>query len=562
MPRVAPALLLALTLTATLTTLSAAEGPPGLDAVLGVPGSADGSIGGSAVAITPGHALSLQEAFAKPVSIGERVELLLPGGRRRTATVERTGPTTTAVLLALDLGSAVPLPIADPARLGLGAPVWTIGNSTGAVEDDGVPAISGGTVSGRYELAAGGPAMRGRAGRVLSTYSGPVIEIDAAVNDGNQGGAVVDGDGRLVALATLGFARERRLGTAVPIDRLLADVGLPPPPAGPPPRDAPPLPTGLVLIAFDRPEGLGNPDTVPRPAKVPEQVPAYERDRLEKWWDAYFHSQQVLWTDSPSPALLIDPARGLLLTAASNLHGGATTGRVLLADGSVAVEILAIDRPLDLALLKAVGPVPLPAAVIEPVSPSLGEAVAVVARHRPDAGPTRTAGIVSCASRRLARADVGFIQVDARANYGSLGGAVADARGRIVGLVVKSGPEAPWLINSGVTLAIDGATIARALPALLAGTSRDELPFLGLGVQLEPADDLLIVRGVLKGSPAETAGIAIGDTLAAVDGRPVPSQMAVTRALLHHGAGDTVRVELRRRGRPLAMDIVLKEFAP
>ena len=558
MPRVAPALLLALTLTAAST----ASEPPGLDAVLGIPGSPDGAIGGSAVAIAPGRALSLQEAFAKPVSIGERVELLLPGGRRRTATVERTGPTTTAVLLALDLGGAPPLPTADPARLALGAPVWTIGNSTGAVEDDGVPAVSSGTVSGRYDLDAGGPAMRGRAGRVLSTYSGPVIEIDAAVNDGNQGGAVLDGNGRLVALATLGFARERRLGAAVPIDRLLADVGLPAPTAAPPDREPAPLPGGLALVVFDRPEGLGNPDTVPRPSKAPEQVPAYERERLEKWWDAYFHSQQVLWTDSPSPALLIDPARGLLLTAASNLHGGASTGRVLLPDGAIELEVIAIDKPLDLALLKAAAPVPLPAAVIEPVSPSLGEAVAVVARHRPDAGPTRTAGIVSCASRRLARADSGFIQVDARANYGSLGGAVTDARGRIVGLVVKSGPEAPWLINSGVTLAIDGATIARALPALLEGKSRDELPFLGLGVRLEPADDLLIVRGVLAGSPAEAAGLAVGDVLTAVDGRPVPSQMAVTRALLHHRAEDTVRVELRRRGRPLAIDVVLKEFAP
>ena len=519
-------------------------------------------IGGSAVVIATDQALSVLEAFQVPVAVGGEVKLTLPGGIRRVARVERVGQTSTAVLLRLDTSGCPVLPTADPQALPVGAPVWTVGNASGAIEDDGQGAVSRGTLSGRYELPADAPVMRGRAGRVLSTYRGPVFEIDAAVNDGSEGGAVVDADGRVVGLASLAFARERRLGTAIPIDRLLADVGLPPPVSGVTALVAAAalsVPPGIVLIGFDRPQGLGNPEAVPRPPRTPDQVPVYDRPHIERWWDAYHHSQQVLWTDSPASALLIDAQAGLVLTAASHVRG-ALGGRLLTVTGTPRLRVLAIDAPLDLALLTADGPVDLAPTVIDPSVPALGDAIAIVARHRTEVGPTRTAGIVSCSGRRLDKAGLGFMQLDARANYGSLGGAVVGAQGRVVGMVVRSSPEAPWLINSGVTLAVDGATIAAALPALRAGTSRDQLPFLGLGVRFLPDASRVTIATVLPGSPAETAGMQTGDIIIAVDGRPAASSVAVTRALMHHRAGDQVQVVLERKGQALTLTVTLQEL--
>ncbi len=537
----------------------------GMNSVLAVPSADESTIGGSAVVIAAGQAMTLQEAFPAPVAVGATVTLLLPSGERRHATVLRATGSSTGVLLALDTTGLLPLSLAATVPAGLGAVVWTVGNSSGAIEDDGPPAVSRGTLSGRYILPSDGPAVRGRGGRVLSAVNGPVIEIDAAVNDGNQGGAVVDDAGHLIALASLAVTRERRLGTAVPLARLCADLGvampavpaattgLPPPPV--------PLPAGLVLVAFDRPAGLGNPDGVARPPKTIDQVPAYERARLENWWDAYHHNQQILWTDTPAPALVIDAAHGLLLTAASQLHGDAVSGRLLGPGGStIAVRVLAIDTPLDLALLVAEQPLSLPAAVIAPQTPKLGTAVSVIARFAE--GMTRTAGHVTCVDRRLDRADQGFLQVDARAGYSSLGGALIDADGTIVGLVVKAGPELPWYVNSGVTLAISGATIAEALPALRAGTSRKQLPRLTLGVVLQPRDGQLALLRTISGSGAEAAGLAADDVLLSVDGRPASSHEAVTRALLRHHVGDRVRVEFRRGGRPLAADVELREVPP
>jgi S1-C subfamily serine protease len=127
-------------------------------------------------------------------------------------------------------------------------------------------------------------------------------------------------------------------------------------------------------------------------------------------------------------------------------------------------------------------------------------------------------------------------------------------------MVVRSSPEAPWLINSGVTLAVDGATIAAALPALRAGTSRDQLPFLGLGVRFLPDASRVTIDTVLPASPAAAAGMRTGDIIVVVDGRPAASSVAVTRALMHHRAGDQVQVVLERGGQPLTLTVTLQEL--
>lgn len=548
-----------------LAVVYGADSIPHTTAVLGLPDSPDGLIGGSAVVIAPGLALTLQEGFAKPVSPGERLVLALPGGLRRMATVQAIDASSTGVLLACDTSGITPLALADASVVAIGSTVWTLGNSSGAVVDDGAAALSRGVLSGRYDLPMDGPSMRGRGGRILSTLSGSVYEIDAAVNDGDQGAAVLDANGRLIGLASLATARERRLGTVVPVTRLLplliaAGLDLPLV-AGASDDTVPATPAGLAVVTFDRFKGLGNPEAVPRPPKTLDQVPVYERDRLERWWDRYHHEQQVLWTDSPVPALVIDPARGYLLTAAAHLHGGATSGRVMLPNGaSVPFSLLAVDIPLDLAVLVASEPLPLSGATIAATGPMPGDALAVVARHRLDAPPTRTVGHVSCTQRRLEQSGIGFLQIDARTNYASLGGAVIDRSGTIIGMVVKSGPEAPWLINSGVTLVVDGVTIAGALPGLLAGTTRQRLPTLGLGIMLSSETDALILSRVTPGTGAAAVGLREGDILLAVDGRTVTSQQAVSRVLLRHRPKDTVPVEIRRHGKNQTLSVVLQEF--
>jgi len=570
MRRVTSLLILACT-----TALWALDAPSGVIA-LPEPAPADrprvSRFGGSAVVIAPGQALTLIEALpddgADPV--------VVVGGRRLSARILRRGEATQTVLLGFDLppsSACIPVPLADSALVRVGDVVWTVGNSFGVLEQDGVAALSRGIVSGLYTIPADAPPARGRAGRVLTAYRGPVLETDAAINDGNQGGALLDDDGRLVGLVSLGLARERRLGTVVPLHLVLADLGLPAAKTAPSGRTDPiagalaahaaDLVPSVALVYFERPAGLGNPPGMPRPAPISDDLPGYERERLEANWDRYYHEQQVLYTDQPVSALVI--GRDLLLTAASNLHGDAKRGRVLLDGAPIDCTVVAVHVPLDLALLRAAKPLPLPPAVLaEQPGLACGDAIAVIGRHRAAAGHTVAAGVVSAIDRRQEQAEFGFHQTDAMANYGNLGGPVIDAAGAVVGLVVKLGPndDWPWLINSGVALFVDSATVRQVLPQLMAGKGVTSMRTVGMGVRMQPdkASGMLEIKEVVPGTGAAAVGVMPGDLLVRLDGVAVTRIIDVTRLLVRHRIGDRIEVVLRRLGEETTLVVELKPF--
>jgi putative serine protease PepD len=534
--------------------------------------------GGAAVVLgADGLAVTLAEALpdsALKAGEGHSLTVVLPGGLRRQATLVKRGTTTTAVALRIaDLPSAVvPLRLGDSAVARVGDSVWTAGNAFGALEEDGASAMSRGIVSGRYAIPVDSPAVRGRGGRVLSDYRGEVLEIDAAVNDGNQGGAALDANGNLVGLVSLGSARARRLGTVVPIHLVVKDLALDLSVV----RDrvvndsrtqalvraAAKVAPGLALVYFERANGLGNPQSVPRPPRLVEEVPKHERERLQRWWDAYYHQQQMFYTDQPVTALVVDAKSGLLLTAASHLHGDSEHGEVLLSSGSVRCSVLATNLPLDLALLKAERALDVPdVAFAESPQLAVGQGVAIVGRHVGDNGFTCTTGVVSTITRRMAQNDAVFAQTDAMANYGNLGGAVVDGLGAMVGMVVMLNPEAPWGLNSGIALFVDSAAIVRALPRLKDGTNTKRAPIVGLGVQLKyPEGGRPTITGVTKGTGAADAGIQPGDILLKVDGFDAASHMAVSRALIRHRAGDKVDVLIERAGEQKTFAVEIRAF--
>ena len=524
----------------------AMEIPDGLAGIIGTPADE----GGTAVAIAPHRLITLFEALPEPVTVGQNITLVVPPGRRVTATVAKLG--TSGVLLDCPANLQ---PFAIGPAPAIGQTVWTVGNSIGALVLDGQAMRSRGTVSGRD--AAAQDETRGRGGLVVSRYRGPVLEITAAINEGSQGGAVVDDQGRLLGLATNAGTKARRQGAAVPWAVLAADLGLEPPPAGP---TDPSDPAWLVAIAWRRPGGLGNPTAIPRPLRAVDTAPPAERGQLNQWWNAWFHQRQVFRTDHPCPALVLDPGKGLLLTAASNLAGGATVGSLMLPTGRKPVEVVATDLALDLALVRCPEALDLPAAPWALAVPSLASPVQVMGRHRQDGPATRTAGIVSALGRHLSQSQEGFFQVDARADYGSLGGAILGPEGTLVGMVVLIGPEAPWLVASGVTLGVDGPTIQAALKPLTAGTSRQRPQTLGLGVSLDDRNGQLLIRAVVPGTGAEAAGIKPGDLLMAVDGHTVSSHPAVARHLLKHRAGDRVPLTIERGVRRLVVTVELRIF--
>src|SRR5690606_10899210 len=144
-----------------VSALAALEPPEGVVAIPSAegPGQYGFACGGAAVVIAPGQALTLVEALpdSRPV-------ILQLGDRRTTATEVSRGARTGAVLLSFpaELCSR-PVPLAASQTIDLGAVVWTVGNSYGILEQDGVPALSRGVISGRYHLPNDSAPVRGRA---------------------------------------------------------------------------------------------------------------------------------------------------------------------------------------------------------------------------------------------------------------------------------------------------------------------------------------------------------------------------------------------------------------
>lgn len=545
--------------------LDALEAPTG---ILAVASSNGDEMAGSAVFIDKnGIAITLAEAVPEGQA---NVEVVVHGGLRRSARVVARDPRSSAVLLRVADPPAdlQPVPLADSRRLQVLDRVWSAGNATDAIMLDGAASISRGVVSGLYELPEGEPAVRGRGGRVLASWNGPAIETDAAINDGNQGGALLDDAGRLVGLTSRAQARERRLPLCVPLARILDGLDLPPAQAAPATsgaawrRIASAAAPSLGLVYMQRPRGPGNPDGVGRPPRLLGEAAASERDRLATWWEQYWHQQQVFYTDQPICALSLGD--DLLLTSASNLHGGATDGRLLLPAGGIACTVLGRDLPLDLALLRCERAHGLPAAELATAGPGLGDEIVLLGRHRGGGSWTATLGCISATERRRAQSRLALLQTDARANYGSLGGPLIDASGRITGLCVLLGPsdERPWLINSGVAMAVDAARIAAALPAMRAGRTIERPPILGLGVVLRPREGRLQILSVTPGTGAEAAGLQQGDVLRTVAGTQATSPDAISRILLKRGPGERVEVVVARGNTDVTVQVELREFTP
>ena len=81
-----------------------------------------------------------------------------------------------------------------------------------------------------------------------------------------------------------------------------------------------------------------------------------------------------------------------------------------------------------------------------------------------------------------------------------------------------------------------------------------------LGVQMDAGSDIgVTVERVVRGSPAEKAGLRQGDRIVGVDGAKTTAPGQVTRAVGQHKVGDTVTVDYERRGSATSATVVLAQ---
>jgi len=185
-------------------------------------------------------------------------------------------------------------------------------------------------------------------------------------------------------------------------------------------------------------------------------------------------------------------------------------------------------------------------------------------------GQTVTMGIISAKGR----AGLGieryedFIQTDAAINRGNSGGALIDTRGELVGInTAILGGETGG--NQGIGFAIP-ANLARNIMNQILKSGKVTRGFMGilpqeLTPEMAKAFGMPNARGVAvaqveTSSPAERAGLKVGDVITAVNGDPVEDVNTFRLQVAGFAPGTTVHLKVARSGQTMDIPVTLGEF--
>lgn len=258
-----------------------------------------------------------------------------------------------------------------------------------------------------------------------------------------------------------------------------------------------------------------------------------------------------------SGSAVVLTGEGHLITNA-HVVGGADTGEATFADGSVAgLEIVGRDPLADLAVVRADRPVADPPVYRDVDDLRIGSLVVAVGNPLGMAGSV-TAGVVSGLGRALpvrtrtaTRIVEDVIQTDAALNPGSSGGALADSRGRVVGINTA-------VAGVGLGLAVPINATSRRIIYALMHDGRVRRGYLGLVSSPAPLPPdwsartgqrtALRVVEVVAGSPAASSGLRAGDLILAVSGTPLGDAQSLQRQLFEESIGSRMEITVLRNG--------------
>lgn len=234
--------------------------------------------------------------------------------------------------------------------------------------------------------------------------------------------------------------------------------------------------------------------------------------------------------------------------------------RVQLADGRIARPlVVGIDPATDLALLRIDLP-DLPVMTLGR-SDELRPGDIVLAIGNPlGLSQTVTQGIVSATGRgnpQLARfAD--FIQTDAAINFGNSGGALINTDGELIG--INTAVLAQSLGTEGIGFAIPVNLVRGVMEELLAH-GRVRRGRLGVRTLGDPRRVLNppVIGLVEEGSPAERAGLQVGDLITHLNGQPVTSDQEAMNRIASMSPGTVAKIRVLRHGRELELEAMLEE---
>ena len=268
-------------------------------------------------------------------------------------------------------------------------------------------------------------------------------------------------------------------------------------------------------------------------------------------------------------AVIITPD-GFALTSAHVVQG-ASGGTASFADGrDFAFHVVGSDPLSDLAVVRVAASDLAPAELGDADRLRVGQLVVAIGNPLGFAGSV-TAGVVSALGRSLptragsaSRIVENVIQTDAALNPGNSGGALADSRGRVVGINTA-------VAGVGLGLAVPiNRTTGRILTTLMR-EGRFRRAYLGIAGGRRPLPPRLVqtlgrragveVVEVVDGSPAAGAGLRRGDVIVELGGEPVEGVGDLQRLMAAELIGRSVAIRVLRGGETISVAATPSELA-
>lgn len=284
-------------------------------------------------------------------------------------------------------------------------------------------------------------------------------------------------------------------------------------------------------------------------------------------WSWYGQNQ----VESGAGSGVIISSDGYILTCA-HVVDGASTITVTIGDKDYTATLVGEDTTSDIAVIKIDADGLTPATVGNSDSLKVGQSVMAVGNPLGELGGTVTGGMISALNRSVTIQGsssvntMSLIQMDASVSPGNSGGGLFNMNGELVGIVNAKSSSSD---AEGLGFAIPINDAIKVAQELLENGYVTGRPYLGITyLAVEDAQTAaqlgvnaygVYVVEVVKGGPAEKAGLQAGDRIVSVDGTEIASKDDLGTLMQKHAAGDTLSITIAREGQMQTVNVTLGE---
>ena len=284
-------------------------------------------------------------------------------------------------------------------------------------------------------------------------------------------------------------------------------------------------------------------------------------------WSWYGQSQ----VESGAGSGVIISSDGYILTC-DHVVSGASNITVTIGDKDYPATIIGEDSTSDIAVIKIEADGLTPAIVGDSDKLAVGDNVLAVGNPLGELGGTVTSGIVSALNRSVSIQSsssvntMSLIQMDASVSPGNSGGGLFNMNGELVGIVNAKSSDSD---AEGLGFAIPVNDAVKVAQELLENGYVTGRPYLGISyyavTDAQTAAQLgvnaygVYIVEVVKGGPADKAGLQAGDRIVSVDGSEVATQSDLGTLMQDHKAGDTIEITVARGGQMQTVNVTLGE---